>query len=49
MKRAPKPKPKNPHAAALGALGGRSTSAKKIAAVSKNLDKARAKRWVKRP
>jgi hypothetical protein len=39
------PKEKNPHAVALGALGGKAKSAKKLATVRENVAKARTKRW----
>jgi hypothetical protein len=35
---------KNPHAVAMGRKGGKSKSAKKIAAIMRNLEKAAAKR-----
>lgn len=39
---------KNPHAAALGALGGKAKSARKLAALKKSLAKARESRWPKK-
>jgi len=39
---------KNRHAVALGRLGGKSKSAKKTAAIKRNLEKARALRWPKK-
>ena len=39
---------KNRHAMALGKLGGLAKSAKKTAAIKRNLEKARALRWPKK-